>query len=120
MPKITRRKILIGVVGVVAAAAVLGLSQFGLWHVINPPPRYHIPESATSDEERAVKVAQDAVRQVKGRFVELAGTSIFKNHLGNHRIRGTVNNLLSGKKEVVVYEAIVDPKSFECLEFRAD
>ncbi len=109
------------VAGLVAVVfVVIALSQFGLWHVVNPPPRYQLPEGATGDEQRAVKVAQDAVREEQGRFVELDRTTIFKNQFGNYRVRGAVHNHFSAHKSVFVYEAIVNSESFECLEFRFD
>ncbi len=121
MPK-TKLRIAVGsVAGLVTVVfVVIALSQFGLWHVFNPPPRYQLPEGTTGDEQRAVKVAQDAVREEQGRFVELDRTTIFKNQFGNYRVRGAVNNHFSVNKSVFVYEAIVNSESFECLEFRFD
>ena len=97
--------------------AVIVVLQTGIWRVVVPPPRYNIPEDATSDEHRAVTAAQDAARAVKGRFVEFDHPTIFRNQKGDYRVRGTVKNLLSSDKAVSVYEAIVDSKSFECIEF---
>ena len=121
MPQ-TKLRIAVGsVAGLVTVVfVVVALSQFGLWHVLSPPPRYQLPEGATGDEQKAVKVAQDAVREEQGRFVELDRTTIFKNQFGNYRVRGAVNNHFSVNKNVFVYEAIVDSESFECLEFRFD
>ena len=121
VPK-TKLRIAVGsLAGLVTVVfVVIALSQFGLWHVVNPPPRYQLPEGATGDVQRAVKVAQDAVREEQGRFVALDHTTVFKNQFGNYRVRGAVNNRFSVNKNVFVYEAIVDSESFECLEFRFD
>jgi hypothetical protein len=109
------QKIVAVVIGLVAVALIAAW-QLDLWNTINPP-RYQIPENLTSDEEKAIMAAQDTARRDKGRFIQFGGTTIFKNPLGNYRVRGTASDPFSTGKSVFVYEAIVDAKSFECNEF---
>lgn len=113
------RIVLGSMAGIVAVVVVvIALSRFGLLQLLTPPPRYDLPAGATVEEQRAARVAQDAVREEHGRFVKLDRTTIFRNQFGNYRVRGAVNNPFSANKKVFVYEAIVDSESFEILEFR--
>ncbi len=112
-----KRKVLGIVVGLITLAiTTAALWQFGVLEMVSPP-RYEIPAGVSGDEEKAIIVAQDAARKEKGRFVRFEGTTIFENQFGNYRVRGAVRNPFSTNKAVFVYQAIVDSKSFECLEF---
>ena len=108
------------IAGLIALAiTATGLWQFGLFEMISPP-RYDIPTGMSSDEEKAIRVGQDAARAEKGRFVRFERTTIFQNQFGDYRVRGAVRNPFSTNKAVFVYQAIVDSETFECLEFGFD
>ena len=120
MARTKQRKALGIVLGLIALAiTAVALWQFGVLEMVSPP-RYEVPAGVSAEERRAIMVAQDAAREEKGRFVRFEGTTIFENQFGNYRVRGAVRDPFSTDKAVFVYQAIVDSKSFERLEFGFD